>query len=151
MFRVFAGFLFLMFLPLFASHCNLENEIQSDTISEPVPDPAHNSQNSLDWAGTYRGITTCADCEGIYTILTLTYDKTFELSLRYLDESNERFKTSGTFSWNSSGTTITLDVDENLRPSQYIVQENRLVQLNMSGEEIKGELASRYILDKTFE
>jgi len=83
--------------------------------------------------------------------LTLTHDKTFELSLLYIGKSDETFKTTGAFSWNSSGTTITLNVDENHRPSQYIVQENRLVQLNMSGEEIKGELAVRYILDKTFE
>ena len=37
--------------------------IKSDTTSVVIDD--HNSQNSLDWSGTYKGIIPCADCEGI--------------------------------------------------------------------------------------
>ena len=40
-----------------------------------VPDPAHNSRNSLDWAGIYEGVLPCADCPGIQTRLTLSRDE----------------------------------------------------------------------------
>ena len=45
-------------------------EIKSDSIVEVAVDTvsaSDNSQNSLDWEGTYKGIIPCADCEGIKT------------------------------------------------------------------------------------
>src|SRR5690606_18798136 len=50
----------------------------------PAADPADNSRNSLDWAGTYRGVLPCADCEGIETVITLAEDGSFREHTRYL-------------------------------------------------------------------
>jgi heat shock protein HslJ len=149
MFRVLTGFLLLMVLPLFATHCYSESETKMGNISESVPDPAHNSQNSLDWAGTYRGITPCADCTGIATELVLSYDETFRLSRRYIGESDELFILTGSFMWSEAGDKIMLELDESSRPSGYRVQENRLIQLDMNGKQITGDLADRYVLAKT--
>jgi len=38
---------------------------------------SHNSQNSLDWQGTYKRVTPCADCEGIETKIILNSDYTY--------------------------------------------------------------------------
>lgn len=148
MFRVFTGFLLLMFLPLFAAHCGSQNKAESDNIGKPVPDAAHNSQNSLDWAGTYVGTTPCADCPGIETRLTLSYEETYELTTRYIGKSENLFKKAGSFSWNETGNKVTLHLDSNTRPAEYLVQENRVIQLDMNGKKITGDLADSYVLEK---
>src|SRR6516165_5178501 len=38
------------------------------------PSDTHNSRNSLDWAGAYEGVLTCAECPGTKTRLTLNPD-----------------------------------------------------------------------------
>jgi uncharacterized lipoprotein NlpE involved in copper resistance len=126
-------------------------EIKTDTIAA-VPDSKavelHNSQNALDWQGTYKGITPCADCEGIATEITLNKDLTFSLKTNYLGKGDGKtFKESGSFVWDKTGNTISL---EGLKgsPSQYKVGENRLIQLDMEGKIISGQLAERYVLKK---
>jgi len=96
-----------------------------------VPDPAHSSRNSLDWAGTYEGVLPCADCPGIKTRLTLQIDGRFELSTQYLDRQVTPQTASGRFSWNAAGSTITLDAAGAGQP--FRVGEGRLLQLNRDG------------------
>src|SRR5512145_2176563 len=74
-----------------------------------VPDPAHTSRNSLDWAGTYEGVTSCADCPGIRMRLTLQPDSRFELTLHYLEREPAPQTARGTFTWNAAGNTVTLE------------------------------------------
>ncbi|MCH8557372.1 MAG: copper resistance protein NlpE [Balneolia bacterium] len=110
----------------------------------------HNARNSLDYAGEYTGITPCANCEGIRTTVTITYEGTFTKTMEYLgyeDDSEHRFE--GEYSWNDAGNTITLQGLED-QPSQYFVGENMLVQLDMDGNRVTGELAEMYILTKSF-
>ena len=97
----------------------------------PVPDPAHNSRNALDWAGVYEGVTPCADCPGIRLRLTLQPDGRFELRTQYLDRQVEPRIASGRFSWNAAGNTITLDAAG--QGQQFRVGEGRLLQLNRDG------------------
>jgi uncharacterized lipoprotein NlpE involved in copper resistance len=112
-------------------------------------DAAHNSQNSLDWAGIYTGTVPCADCEGIQVTITLNNDLTYEMSMEYLKEKRAKETFSGTFLWDASGSTITLgNIDEKTYPTHYIVGENILIQLDLEGNIITGELASNYILTK---
>jgi len=148
MFRVFAGFMILVCLPLFITFCDSDSEPPHEITENTIPAPAHNSMNSLSWAGTYQGITPCADCPGIETRLTLRYDKSFELTTKYIDKSDGLFSTSGSFTWNESGNKIRLELGEQSRPDEYLVQENRVIQLNMNGEQIIGDLADNYILKK---
>jgi len=110
----------------------------------------HNSMNSLDWNGTYAGIIPCADCEGISVSITLNPDETYMVSYMYLGKDDSfPISFSGKFSWNEAGNTIKLDIKD--FPPYYFVGENRLIQLDMDGNEIVGELADNYILEKMIE
>jgi copper homeostasis protein (lipoprotein) len=112
-----------------------------------VPD-MHTSQIALDYYGTYTGILPCADCEGIETTIVLSADGKYQIKIVYRGKSNLVFEKSGAFSWNDVGNTITLEGIENA-PKQYFVGENMLIQLDMEGNRIIGELAEKYILGKT--
>lgn len=129
-----------------------EESTPADTtgsISESVPDPAHTARNALDYYGNYEGILPCASCEGIETRLSLYPERQYRLETVYKGRSEEAFVDEGQFSWNEAGTTITLEgVDKDARANQYFVAENRLIQLDLAGERITGELAEAYELDK---
>lgn len=115
--------------------------------NQEVTDAAHNSRNSVDWAGTYMGTIPCADCEGISVQITLNSDETYQLSYSYLGKADDTPETaSGKFTWDEAGGAITLDVKD--CPPYYKVGENKLIQLDMSGNPIDGELAEMYVLTK---
>lgn len=123
-----------------------KNENQAETELEIV-DLAHNSENSLDWAGKYAGILPCADCEGIETKLTLNDDLTYVLSQHYLtDKANEDVLKEGKFSWNEDGLSIQLEGVEGA--SQFKVEEGQLRMLDTEGKVVEGELANHYVLGK---
>lgn len=100
-------------------------------VGTVAPDPAHSSRNALDWAGTYEGVTPCADCPGIRTRLTLRRDGSFELSTQYLDRQAAPQTVRGSFRWNDAGSTITLDGPGG--GQQFRVGEGRLLQLDRDG------------------
>lgn len=119
----------------------------SSSTPTPAPDPAHNSRNSLDWAGTYRGDLPCADCEGITTVVTLGEDGAFREHTRYLGKTSGQTELSraGNFEWSADGGTVTLAGDE---PTPYRVGENHLTRLALDGSAMTGALADRYVLTK---
>ena len=53
--------------------CKKENKADSDgaNTEKSSTSLAKSSENVLDWDGTYKGVTPCADCEGIETTVTL--------------------------------------------------------------------------------
>ncbi|MGZ5253165.1 MAG: copper resistance protein NlpE N-terminal domain-containing protein, partial [Flavitalea sp.] len=114
---------------------------------QPQVATGDNSQTSLDWDGTYTGITPCADCEGIETSVTLNKDMTYQVSNTYKGKSTDAVLTTGTFSFNKDGNSITLGNIPN-GPSMYAVGENQLIQLDMQGNKITGNLADKYVLKK---
>ena len=119
--------------------------LSSDTlISVSVVD---NSMNSLDWQGTYSGTVPCADCAGIETSLTLKGDNSFSLKTNYIGKPGSASEEKGNFSWNNEGNTISLSGITN-KPNQYFVGENKIIQLDLSGNRISGDQASNYILNK---
>lgn len=103
------------------------------------------SRESLDWPGTYRGVTPCADCEGIETVVTLHADRSYTLQRRYRGKETDFREARGTFDWNGEGTKITLPTDDG---TQFLVGENRLFQLDRAGQRVAGNLADRYVLTK---
>jgi len=109
-------------------------------------DSLHNARNSLDWEGTYTGIIPSASGMGIDTRLKLNADQSYELSTTYVGRSDGPYNKKGLFSWNNKGSVITLDYNDG--PHFYKVVENKLIQLDMKGKEIKGILANDYILTK---
>lgn len=128
-----------------------ETEIKTDSIVEVAlesPIVSHNSQNSLDWQGTYKGVTPCADCEGIETKIILNADLTFTLETKYLGKGDVKvFQETGSFVWDKTGGIIKLEGLKG-RPAQYKVGENQLIQLDMEGNVITGSLAEKYVLTK---
>lgn len=116
------------------------------TQSEPLTD--HNSMNSLDWPGIYRGVLPCADCEGIDTEIKLDKDLTYSLKIRYLGKGDSVFENRGTFAWHDQGNQIILDSASQGSPIYFLVGENRITQLDLNGHPITGRLADRYILKK---
>lgn len=112
-------------------------------------DEAHSSRNSLEWQGSYEGIIPCADCEGISVRIVLNLDETYQANYLYLGKNDNTPETfSGKFSWNDLGSAITLDRKE--FASRYKVGENKLIQLDLEGNPITGELADMYILNKVY-
>ena len=109
-----------------------------------------NSQNALNWEGTYAGIVPCANCQGIFTQITLRRNSTYTIQTEYLGKEESSAETyTGTFEWDASGSVITLNgMAEQSGPSHYKVGENILFQLDMDGNVITGELAANYTLAK---
>jgi uncharacterized lipoprotein NlpE involved in copper resistance len=120
-------------------------DTQNKTTSKNT-DMTHSAQNSLDYDGIYRGTIPCADCEGIKATVYLMRDQTFKTVYDYLGKEAEPFETTGKFSWNKEGNSITLQAGK--EKTSYFVGENTLTQLDQNGEKMTGELAQKYILTK---
>jgi uncharacterized lipoprotein NlpE involved in copper resistance len=146
------GPLLCLLLLLISCKKEIKNaEIKTDTIAKVAVElviDSHNSQNSLDWTGTYRGITPCTDCEGIETLLVLNKDLTYTIKTKYLGKGDGKvFEEKGNFVWDKAGGIISLQGSKS-GPLQYKVGENRLIQLDMEGKPITGALAEMFILKK---
>ena len=123
------------------------NEIVPDTTAVVMIDE-HNAKNSLDYIGMYQGVVPCADCEGIETTLVLADESSYVLKTKYLGKKDIKInEQKGTYAWNEMGNTVILAGIENA-PSNYFVGENFLVQLDIEGNKITGDLADKYILQK---
>lgn len=90
--------------------------------------------------GTYRGNLPCTDCDAIATVLTLGSNRTYTLEYVYVGKSPEAFSKTGT--WALEDGELSLDGLD----YKYKVESSRLRQLDLSGNEITGDLAQRYIL-----
>lgn len=117
--------------------------------SKTSPDLAHNSKNSLDWQGLYTGVLPCADCAGIQTVIHLDSNNNYRLETTYLDKPGKTDTKKGTFSSDKDSGRITLNnLSKTAYPVYYAVGENNLVQLDLKGNPITNELASKYTLQK---
>lgn len=108
------------------------------------------AQLALDWAGEYKGVLPCADCEGIKTKLKLNSDKTFELSQKYLGRKDEQKTTvKGSFSFDAKNPSIiTLSAAANNQ--KFFIGENYVtLRAADTGEAITGPMADLYKLNKT--
>ena len=101
------------------------------------------SQNALEWEGSYKGLLPCADCSGIETPLPLKGDNSYRLQQVYQGKDESIFSESGKFTWDASGSKITLEDG-----SKYLVGENQLFMLDREGNRIPGSLAANYRLSK---
>lgn len=87
---------------LFLTSCNLTKKTSNTANSD-----SHTSQNSLDWQGSYFGVTPCASCPGIETELTLTNDLNYVLTRKYID-NEETYTTEGKFSWEAQADNLSV-------------------------------------------
>ena len=87
----------------------------------PISDTA---ETSLDWAGEYKGVFPCADCEGIKMELELKADKTYELSEKYLGKGKDNeFKSKGTFSFDAKNPSV-ITLDQAADHRKFFIGEN---------------------------
>jgi len=144
----------ILFCSLLALSCKKsveQPELKTDTIAiveSQAISVSDNSQNALDWAGSYKGVIPCADCEGIETEIVLNQDLTYVIKTKYLGKGDGKiFEENGSFVWDKSGGSISLKTSTG-GPSHYKVGENQLIQLDMQGKPITGNLADKYVLRK---
>lgn len=110
---------------------------------------ADSPKTSVDWQGIYTGVVPCADCDGIFTQITLNKDNTYILKTEYQGKEGLAETIEGTFQWNKAGDIITMDgLNEKSMPFAYKVGEDKLIQLDMEGNVISGNLAQNYVLTK---
>lgn len=107
----------------------------------------HTTQNSVDWAGIYKGTIPAASSSGIEVTLELMSDNIYKKKEVYLDEKDGTFNEEGTFTWSSDGSKITLKSQKG-DTQLYKVTEGSVILLDADGNEVTGELASHYILKK---
>jgi|SRR5690625_2374713 len=142
------GFLILIVLALTGCKSGEKYDVVGDDFIESLNyDPAHNSRNSLDWAGVYEYTAPCEDCDGIRTVFTINEDQTYELTQTYLGE-NERtgFQASGDFSWNEAGSRIIIKPEDLI--IQFNVGENYVSLADMKGNVSTRKVENFYILRK---
>lgn len=123
---------------------------QEEVITNPPAEnavDAHNAKNSLDILGTYKGTLPCADCEGIETEITLNKDETYTKKTKYLGKDDKVFEELGDYTWSEDGNTLSLEGIDS-EPIEYMVKENSLLQMDMQGNKITGDLSEKYILEK---
>jgi uncharacterized lipoprotein NlpE involved in copper resistance/heat shock protein HslJ len=137
---------FVVFIAL-AISCQKQTKKDANTKDSVVLDSVHSIKNVLNFEGLYKGILPCADCEGIETEISINENATYTLKTKYLGKGSKVFEQHGTFSWNKQGNTIVFENIKNA-PNQYVVTKNSLIQLDLSGNKIKGTTANSYILTK---
>ncbi len=92
--------------------------------------------------GTYEGKLPCADCTTISTVLSLDNNKNYLMRYMYVGKSEEMFEHKG--KWQLDNDILSLEnIDYNFR-----ISNDQLQQLDLSGKEIKGDLAEKYVLLK---
>jgi heat shock protein HslJ len=121
---------------------------EKQNVPDEAIDAAHNSRNSLDWNGVYTGVIPCADCPGIRTKVVLNTDNTYTISREYVDRKDGLYNYSGSFVWDEDGGVISVKEDDREPATRFKVGENILIQLDMEGNVITGDLADNYVLVK---
>jgi uncharacterized lipoprotein NlpE involved in copper resistance len=147
----------LLFFMVLVTACNdkpvkVEKVLISDTTYEvdssvfSVPVDGSTAKNSLDVAGKYKGVLPCADCEGMETIIELKSDSTYVREINYLGKKRNTFTATGKWTWVNAFVINLGSIKEG--PNRYFVAEGKLIQLDMSGNRITGNLADQYELKK---
>ncbi|MGJ1205012.1 copper resistance protein NlpE [Sphingobacterium lactis] len=101
-----------------------------------------NALKGVSVIGTYEGKLPCADCTNITTVLSLDNNKNYLMRYEYVGKSDEVFEHKG--KWKVDKDILSLEnVDYTFK-----INKNQLNQLDLSGKEITGDLAEKYVLVK---
>ncbi len=134
--RIYLSFLSIFVLSFLMISC-INNKANADV--ESVVD---RSKKVFNLTGRYEGDLPCADCTAISTTLVLKKDRTYSLHYRYVGKSDELFQRDG--SWRVDSDVLHLESED----YNFKIDGDRLSQLDLSGKEMTGNLAGKYILDK---
>lgn len=119
---------------------------------EVLDDSEVDIEESMGYAGVYKGTLPCADCEGIETAIVLNDDNTYQKTSTYLKGNKPgEFEETGVYELNKNTDVITLIPSKNRDEGQsnlYLLEENQLTFLNKDGSKVEGEMADLYVLEK---
>jgi uncharacterized lipoprotein NlpE involved in copper resistance len=104
----------------------------------------NNTKSDFDWAGSYSGVFPGANSDIKHNV-TLNKDRTYEVSIQYVDKSDDVLVFTGTFSWKDSNI---IELDNKNIPRFYMAEKNTLTLLDIEGNKITGNSASMYVLKK---
>ena len=90
--------------------------------------------------GEYLGSLPCVDCEAINTLLEVRRDNSYKLTYTYEGKSDDTFVKQGFWKINKNRLELR-GVDY-----KYKISDDKLFQLDLSGNEITGDLAEKYQL-----
>jgi heat shock protein HslJ len=99
-------------------------------------------------AGTYYGITPCADCPGIYYELHLNEDMTYSDKWLYLESDVDTMNSNGKYEIQSDSIVILKGNEESFF-ERLKIRDGEMLVLDKDGNEISGELAEFYVLKTT--
>lgn len=129
-------FLFLITVALLIS-CN---KAEKESINS--------SQNTLNWAGSYRGVIPNYDNQGVYVELELTDTLTYIKSTKQSGTNDRLVTIDGTFTWSKDGNSIILESDSETKNSILKIEKNRVLWENITGtENVESELEN-YVMTK---
>ena len=128
---------FSLLLIVFVFSC-----INNKTNANKLVSSEDNALKGFSVIGTYEGNLPCADCTNISTILSIDNNNNFHLRYIYVGKSDEVFEHTG--KWDIDNNILSLEnIDYNFK-----IGDNQLNQLDLSGKEILGDLAEKYVLVK---
>jgi hypothetical protein len=127
------------------------SELISQNLPEEKQEAISSPAQNHPWAGTYFGQLPFKEGDGIETRIHLREDSTFVFYTEYHgrnDALEEEF--TGKVVWEklASETRLTLVGKIGGYPSQYLMQDSLLIQLDSKGQIIEGPLAERYWLKR---
>ncbi|MFA7613952.1 MAG: copper resistance protein NlpE [Candidatus Caldatribacteriota bacterium] len=127
--------------------CMSKKEVKEENDVYEIIVDGSTARNSLDYWGTYEGITPCADCEGIETTILLDQVGFYTRTMKYLGKGDDNvFIETGEYYWEDDEFTIKLETDDT--PSYIWVSENSITLLDGDKNKITGNLADFYVLRK---
>lgn len=106
------------------------------------------SENIEELPISFSGMTPCADCPGIEYYLHIEEDHFTELRF-YRDRNPEPFVTTG--SWFLQNDTLTIYNENEEVLNTFLFSEDRLTMLDREKQQVNGDLADMYILEKNHE
>lgn len=115
------------------------NNHKSTTVLDRMSSPEKTVANVI---GAYTGNLPCVDCDAITTVLHLDRDYSYTLTYKYEGKSKDQFVKEGSWAINKNCLELK-GVDY-----KYKIEPGYLVQLDLSGQEITGDIADQYQLAK---
>ena len=124
-------------------HQQAHQEFAVQTVQENLADDFIS-----DISGNYLGTIPCADCEGIQYQLKLNKNLSYTLKLMYKGKSEEITEIDGFYSLTE---TFLILLDEKAGTMNYLKRvDSNLLLLDKNGNEIHGEIAEAYVLDRVY-
>jgi len=121
------------------------NIILTFSIAVLISCAGANARESTAWTGIYSGTIPAADGQGINVKITLNPDHTYLLEYNHIDKEGV-FSEEGNFYRFKTSNFIVLQ--DSKYPKFYKVREGYLLQLDMEGKIITGDMEELYILKK---